>query len=306
MPLQRIRVPSWDPNRFPVLDMGGEATIYKMKEGLLGKVYHLPSDPLYAERPALKKAAEVRIKEIQDKLPAFPENVPSCIVAPAALLVTPKDTVLGYLMRQVSGRTLGTYTRKSAALSIPSACAVLEKLHDALSEVHRAGIIVGDLNENNVMLENGMPFFIDADSMQYGSFICKSYTALATDPAHLKASRNSQGLPEFALVQNHTELSDWYGFLVIAMRLLVLTDPFGGECRGEDLVKRIQSKRTIFDKKVAYPRTVARPLSSLPREIVEIFWAVFQEGNRFIPDRALFKARQAQRRRNTKMEKTNV
>lgn len=92
---------------------------------------------------------------------------------------------------------------------------------------------------------------------------------------------------EFTMVKGHSQQGDWYSFLVIAMRLITFTDPYGGVLPGKDLVERIKERITVFNPNVVYP-LVAKPLATVPRPILEMFFKAFHLGERFVPPRELF------------------
>jgi len=93
---------------------------------------------------------------------------------------------------------------------------------------------------------------------------------------------------QITLKAPHSELTDWYSFLVIAMRLMVWTDPFGGVVKKMEQAERIQKGLTVFHApEVTYP-DVARSLSTVPRPLLQLFFNAFHLGKRFVPDRAVF------------------
>jgi DNA-binding helix-hairpin-helix protein with protein kinase domain len=301
---------NWNADRFREVARGGEATIYELRPDLLGKVYHAPSSPEFADMPLAKAAARSRMSDIQTKLNMYPINTPSCVVTPSGLLVI-KNTVkvFGYAMPHIKGLTLSEQTKVSKSLNGFSAMSVLERVYDNLEKVHAAGIVVGDLNENNMINAGREIYFIDSDSMQFSGFNCKSFTPRFTASELLEINKSKLGGDEFTLTGRHTELTDWYSFLVVAMRMLTGTDPYAGTVTLEDLepgflsnlfkkeskgVKvsatigdRIRHRVTVFDKRVCYP-SVAKPLSTLPRKIFETFFETFKNGKRFKPSRDIF------------------
>ena len=55
---------------------GGEADIYNIGKGKAIKIFKPPDHPDYYGQPNEQKGARIRIKEHQQKLPAFPKNLP--------------------------------------------------------------------------------------------------------------------------------------------------------------------------------------------------------------------------------------
>jgi DNA-binding helix-hairpin-helix protein with protein kinase domain len=301
-----IGADSWDSGRFKEVSRGGEATIYQLKQGLLGKVYHPPSSAEFSESPLGKIAAIARMKDIQTKLKMYPIETPDCVVTPSQILVV-KNTgqVFGYIMEQVKGLTISDQTKLSKSLNIISVMSILERIYSNLEKVHAGGIVIGDLNENNMINGGQEIYFIDSDSMQFSGFDCKSFTPRFTAPELLEIKKTNLGGDEFSLVKKHTELTDWYSFMVISMRMLTNTDPYAGTINLEDIQPyisnrimsrfkvsasigdRIRHYVTVFDKRVIYPRT-AKPLNTLPRKILEAFFETFENGKRFKPSKDIF------------------
>lgn len=292
-PLLRIRAPNWNPFRFTELGRGGEAVVYHIKPDTAAKIFHAPGAPEFAGNPALQAAARVRLYDMQTKLDAFARDLPSGIVAPTGALVDAMERIFGYTMPFVQGVPLDQLTRTSSIGTLGIILSILEQLHDLVSAVHRADAVVGDLTEQNVMVASGVPHLVDADAMQFGAYPCRTFTPRFVAPELIRAIPQSHaapaGLPTFEMVAPHTTLTDWYSFLVLAMRLLTFTDPYGGIVDGMDLASRIEARATVFDRRVRYP-VCARPLTDLPRPILEAFFRAFHNGERFIPNRALFTA----------------
>ncbi len=297
----RIKAQTWRADRFPEIGRGGEAVVYRLRNDLVAKVFLLPTAPEYADNKALQEAASVRIREMQTKLLEFPEDVPEGLVTPYGVLVSPHGNIFGYAMSFVDGVPLDKLSRTSSGCPSSMAGLVLVRLHELVSALHERGIVVGDLNENNIIVSKQGPRFIDADSMQFGQYPCRAFMPRFTAPELLEVDaprrffRRAQppvqpGKPVvYKMVAPHSELTDWYSFLVIAMRVLTFTDPYGGVAPNMSFEERYSKRVTVFDRQVTYPR-VARPLSSVPRPILELFFRAFHRGERFVPDKELFSA----------------
>lgn len=285
-----IRTKTWTPSRFEELGRGGEAVVYKMRDDTAAKVFHLPSATEFADSPQMQEAARVRIKEMQTKLLQFPEDLASDVVSPNGVLVNGKDQIFGYVMPFIDGISLDRFGRTTSILTGSLTMKILSGLHDLVSGLHNKGIVVGDLNENNVIVSKRKPRLIDADSVQFGPYTCRSFMPRFVAPELISLDEGgNQAQPIFKMVAPHSELTDWYSFTVIAMRLITFTDPYGGVANGIDLGGRIAKRMTVFDPKVMYPK-VAKPLKNVPRPILESFFRMFHKGERFIPDKEAFKS----------------
>lgn len=322
-----LKTAAWNPERFPEIGRGGEAVVYEMRRDLAAKVFLSPGAPELANNPQLQEAARVRIAEMQYKLFDFPHELPKGLIAPTAVLVDGSGKVFGYAMPFVQGVQLEQLGRTTGLLQPSFALRLLARLcgwfgkqprfaerviarlyqlagkerlsataklllglYDLVAGLHAKGVVIGDFNENNVLVAEDMtPYLIDADSMQFGLYQCKSFMPRFVAPELLKFTPSAPQGDQFAMVAPHNELTDWYSFLVIAMRLMTFTEPYGGVADGIDLGRRLTERITIFDPRVIYPM-VARPLREVPRPILEVFFRVFHKGERFIPNREMFRA----------------
>lgn len=292
--LLRIRTSRWNPSRFKELGRGGEAVVYRLRSDTAAKVFLLPHAPEYTDSQQLQDAARARIREMQTKLDAFPRDLPTEVVAPTGVLVNAKRQVFGYVMPLITGVSLDQLSRTSSIGTPKVLSTVLTKLYDLVVALHARGVVIGDFNENNVIVGRATPHLIDADAMQFGDFQCRTFMPRFVAPELITVERpggRSKKMlavqPSFTMVAPHTELTDWYAFLVIAMRLLTFTDPYGGVVAGMDLVARLAGRVTVFDRRVTYP-AIARPLGQVPRPILGAFFRAFHRGERFIPDRSIF------------------
>lgn len=292
-PLQRIRALRWNVKGLTELGRGGEAVAYQLPNGTVAKVFHKPDAPEYGDNPGLQDAARVRIVEMQTKLDDLPRDLPPAFVAPTGVLVNGNGNIFGYVMPFIDGVPLDQLSRRSSIGSLPIVCGILAKLHEIITLLHVRGIVVGDCNENNIIVSQTLPHFVDVDAMQFGQYPCRAFMPRYAAPELIGVERPKQQrgkppqVPTFTLVAHHSALTDWYAFLVIAMRLITRTDPYGGTAARMDLADRIEQRVTVFDRRVTYP-AVARPLAIVPRPILEAFVRTFPLGERFIPDRALF------------------
>jgi len=305
--MMRIQTKRWNPSRFAEIGRGGEAVIYRLREDMVAKVFLPPDACEFANEPELQEAAKVRIAEMQTKLFEFPQDLPGELVVPNAVMIDKEKKVFGYAMPYIEGTVLGQLSRTSSVLSAKSIGVLLVKLHDLVCSLHVAKVVLGDFNENNIIVAGGVPHLIDADSMQFGPYQCRSFIPKFTAPELLRAEKpkkkkkkkkktsseeadESSGLalaPRYTLAAPHNEMTDWYSFLVIAMRLITRTDPYGGVVPKMPIEERLREGVTVFDSRCVYPR-VARPLKSIARPVLEAFFRTFHRGERFIPDKSLF------------------
>ncbi len=263
-----------------VVGKGGEADVFDLGNGHALKLYKPPDHPDYATKPIEQRGARERIAEQQQKLLAFPKGLPKNAVAPAMIARDPKTTmVVGYtlplIVPSVPLLHFGQRWFREGAVSDQRVLVILKRLHALLLGIHQAKVVVGDLNDNNVLVRRGEPFLIDLDSAQFGTFLSRAYTRTFVDP--LLCKKNAR-VPE--LVRPHNELSDWYAFAIMVMQSLLFTGPYLGTYTPADQKKRIVHdarplhRITVFHPEVRYPKP-ARPLNVLPDSVLAYLEGIF-------------------------------
>ena len=261
---------------------GGEADVFTLGNCQVLKLFKPPSHPDYTGQPHEQQQAEARLAEHQTKLPAFPSHVPERVMRPEALVTDRSGrTILGYTMRFLHGAAvLMRYAERrfrQAGVSHATVVTLFRDLHQTLCTLHRAGVVIGDFNDLNVLVLGTEVYLIDADSFQFGPFLCRVFTARFVDP--LLCVPNATQL---MLHQPHTVASDWYAFTVMLMQCLLFVGPYGGIYRPKDLAHRVPHEArplhriTIFHPEVQYPKP-AIPYSTLPDELLHYWHRVFDQ-----------------------------
>lgn len=268
-----------------IIGGGGEADIYELDHGRVLKLYKQPSDPAYAMDDNARVGAQLRLDECQTKLPAFPAHVPPEVVAPLGLAYNRAHggLVVGYTMPYISGaETLLMYGdrryRESSGVDGNHVVAVFRQLHRVVGQLHRQRVVIGDFNDLNVLVQpDGTLHVVDADSMQYGSFLCRAFTARFADPLHCPADQLMPNRP-------HDAGSDWYAYAIMLMQSLLYVGPYGGVHRpkvGPRLQHdaRVLRRLTVFGSDVIYPKP-ALPYGVLPDELLEQFRRIYEQDQR--------------------------
>lgn len=238
-----------------------------------GSVFHHPNDPksvikIY-ENPTL--GHEQKLKAFLTKNFSLPQEV----AAPQSLIFNRSNKVIGFSMnffkdtkaiREFSNRKFriahGIHNRQITAVS----------LHEAslLDKIHSQGIVVGDLNDQNVFFANLMSYFIDVDSWQFDNWPCPVATESFLDP-------NLYGV-NLSLRPVFKPAQDWYSYAVTLFRSLLLIHPYGGTHRAVDgLTSRATRKITVFDKDVIYP-AIGLPPELITDDLLQIFNRYFKDG----------------------------
>ncbi len=270
-----------DPKK--MLGQGGEATVYDIGSGVALKVYKQPNHPDFTGQPDIQRAVKDRLAQHQKKLQAFPQGMPAHVVAPKDI-ATSRDgkTVVGYTMSIVRGaEELLRYTDKVFRQGVDpnDILMIMRRLHQAVVGIHHAGAVIGDFNDLNVLVKDREPWMIDADSFQFGSFLCAMFTERFVDPI---LCTTKGGL---MLAKPHTEVSDWYAYTVMLMQLLLYVGPYGGIHRPKNIAdkmkfsERVNARVTVFHPDVMYPKP-AIPYGVLPDELLHEFQEIFCKDKR--------------------------
>jgi hypothetical protein len=274
---------------------GGEADVFDLGGGTVLKLWKTPDHPDYAGLPAEQDAARARLDAHQSKLRAFPRGLPERVVAPIDLAFDKRGArVLGFTMLHVSAaEVLLRYAdpgARSGGLSLTDGIAALLDLHATVSALHRAAVTIGDFNDLNVLVKDRRAFLIDADSFQFGAFLCRVFTDRFVDPLLCDPS-----LSQPILSRPHTSASDWYAFAVMVMQTLLCVGPYGGVYKPKGASPRVpQAARplhrlTVFHPEVVYPKPAVH-YRALPDELLHQLHLVFERDQRAAFPPALLQA----------------
>jgi hypothetical protein len=238
-----------------LLGEGGEARVYRAGDRAV-KLFHTPS----AERAK--------------KLAAFPKGLPEEIVAPKELVHDKAGAVIGYAMPAVLGHEelarLANRRWREGAVSNAAVSALFEQLGDVLARLHGLKVVVGDLNDGNVLFAPGAQrlALIDADSMQFGGYACAVAHERTLDPVL------------YGRALDFTVATDWYAWNVLLFSSLLYVHPYGGVHKAlPTLLRRGEARHSILKPDVAWPRGAqhARVLSD---DVLHHFSKVFDGAGR--------------------------
>lgn len=163
----------YDAQRHPitlgeVAGRGGEAVVYRMVHhpDRLAKIFQPEPRDNYAQKLAW----------MTDHPPQMSSGVQGhpALAWPGGLLFNDRQKMVGYWMPYVSGAVpvLDVFNPRRRALTLPKfdrryLHRSARNLAAALSVVHRSGYVVGDLNENNILVApSALVTLIDTDSFQ--------------------------------------------------------------------------------------------------------------------------------------------
>lgn len=253
---------------------GGEANVIRYGDVAV-KVYHKPT-------PAHEAKVNAFIQEIRPKLPVS-------VISPLEPVYSDRgNKVVGFTMRcldagyDVLSLLSKRNFRTSHAVGPRGVASVFMSGHRTLSAIHKAGAVVGDLNDLNELFSNADDMvWIDADSFQIPGHPCYVATETFLDPRLYGPDLSSpvttkDGKPRLFRPEN-----DWYSFAVLLFRSLTLVHPYGGvDASLPTIPRRANAKRSVFASSVKYPSKVAYSLEVMSDDLIETMRAIFDAGER--------------------------
>ncbi len=259
-----------------LLGEGGEGRVFRLPHGRAAKILTAPTP----EREAKLRAFAA--------LPSLPDRVTAplalCFEPPSRARGASPSRVVGYVMRALENAIdlsrLGQRGfREAAKITNEDVLTVFRALSKTIADLHARGIVVGDLNDGNVMLVASalrrtayLPWLIDVDSMQFGGHLCVVAHERYLDPrlysVDLKAGP--------AL----TAASDHYALAVLLFSSLLYVHPFGGtHASFPTILRRAEARVSALRSDVKLPKTAAR-LDVLDDDALAWLLDVFEKDKR--------------------------
>ncbi len=244
-----------------VLGSGGEAVVLRYGSEAV-KLYH---DPTSARARKLEELLQMQL------------SLPAEVVCPSAPVYDQSGaTLLGFTMPALPDRLAALSSlsnkgfRAAHGVTLCQVTSLFLRMHAIVEAIHRAGLVVGDFNDLNVLFEATEPAFIDVDSYQFGAYPCPVATEPYLDPQlyGLDLSARPSFRPEH----------DWYSFAVLFFRSLLLAHPYGGtHPHIKQLTQRAEQRVTVFHPEVTYPKIALSP-NFLNDELAGVFHQIFGQG----------------------------
>ena len=196
---------------------------------------------------------------------------------------------MGYTMQFLQGaEVLKSYTRSgfrnSGGIDNNAMQAILLELLELVSSVHTHQVEIGDFNSLGVLVLNGATHLIDADSFQFGGFMCRSFTPRFVDPTLCNKD-------ELVLANDFSEASDWYAFAMMVFESLTYVHPYGGVLKGS-LAKTVTHddrslhRVSVLHRDVVYPAK-GIPLDRLSDDFLHFYHQLLEKDVRGMFPRAL-------------------
>lgn len=298
-----------------LLGQGGEARVFRHPSvpRLALKVFH----EIEATLPPVERALRERIAALRvEKLalltkltPPLPVNV----MAPVDVLTAPKSNdVIGYAMPLVDNAEdiaiLAVKKKKAGRFDQGAVLAVFSELRALVDALHARGVIVGDMNDGNVVLTalrtggkppthtpGGKPpahkqqsnqhsaMIIDVDSMQIGALPCPVAHERFLDPRLYGRSLIDAAAFDVA--------ADAYALRVLLFQSLLCVHPYGGvHAKLPTLLRRAEASWSVLRGDVQLPRAAISP-HTLSDDLLHDFTRCFDKGDRTPLDARLLSTR---------------
>lgn len=161
--------------------------------------------------------------------------------------------------------------REREGVSHDVALNLVRRIQQGVGAVHKAGVLLVDLNEMNFLVSRDFtqPYFIDVDSYQTTHFPA---TAIMPSVRDWQVQGN-----------NFNEGSDWFSFAIVTFQMLVGIHPYKGKHASiKGLEERMQGNVSVFNSAVSVPK-VCYPFDVIPDVYLQWYRAVFENGRRDPP-----------------------
>lgn len=249
-----------------MIQAGGEGIVFDLGKTAV-KLYH---------QPDAQRQAKLRVW-----LQQAPQ-LPAGLLAPTAPVRDLSGALIGFEMAKLPAGSLPMKKLSSPLFwqqqrpSLPAVIQLLLTIHHTLTNLHRLGIVVGDLNDTNLFFTDEpqpRPFWVDVDSMQIGRFPC---------PAALESFLDPQlyYITDFSRRPSFTPASDWYAFAVLVVKTLLQAHPYGGVHHQHKTMRaRAAARISLFCPDVQPPQR-ARPIAALTDGLQDALQATFAHDQR--------------------------
>ena len=177
-------------------------------------------------------------------------------------------------MPKVEGDEIKTFTNKKYLtannITTKDLLCILEKVIDTVIALHKEGIIIGDFNDQNILVDKQMNIhFIDCDSWTIDSEKCDVIMDLYRDP--------------FLKGNDFTVETDTYALSILIWKTLTRIHPYGGTMNPDmDIMERMRLGISVIDNpKVKIPRTI-KSWANLNPDLVATLKTIFENKSRII------------------------
>lgn len=267
-----------------LLGKGGEGEVYELL-GNPSQVLKIYSEPLSQQKVS---KLQLMVDRSNDQMQAY-------AAWPVDLVRDKRGKPCGFVMKKLEDyvplhRLFGPMDRKKIFpdKGYNFLVHVARNIATAFHTLHAAGLVVGDVNEGNLLVnKQGMVAFIDCDSFQISDgnnrYYCEVGVPRYTPPELLRLS-------SFENVER-TIATDAFSMAILIFQLLFLgRHPFAGINHShEDIGEDVAIRRQLFAWSTRNRQQILTPprdsfdIKNLPDGIVDLFHQAFESGNRPLP-----------------------
>ncbi len=266
------------------LGRGGEGTVYELQNdpSLVVKLYN---EPLNKDK----------ISKLQRMLAMRSPAIEAYAAWPVDLVLDDTAKIYGFVMKKLVGfvpmhMIFSPMDRKKMFpdKGYNFLVHVARNLATAFFKLHEAGLIVGDVNEGNILISaNGMVAFIDCDSFQVKGddkyFFCEVGVPRYTPRELLK-----KGSFENVV---RTVNTDSFSLAILIFQLLFMgRHPYAGRNKTttdideETAIRQNQFAYSLENKKKKLsPPINSLPIEHLPESLISLFHRAFEQDERPVP-----------------------
>ena len=266
------------------LGKGGEGTVYEVihHSGIVLKQYN---EPLTAEK----------VSKLKHMIAMRSAGIEAYAAWPTDLVSDANGAVCGFVMKKLSGYVplhmlFSPMDRKKLFpdKGYNFLVHVARNLATAFFKLHEAGLVIGDVNEGNMLVSSsGLVAFIDCDSFQVKGtdnyFFCEVGVPRYTPPELFKEGSFEQVV--------RTVNTDSFSMAVLIFQLLFLgRHPFAGKNKlttDFDEEKAIRKREFAYSlenkRKKLFPPNDSFTITNLSDDLVSLFHQAFEQDARPLP-----------------------
>jgi len=212
-----------------------------------------------------------KISELQKLLSAN-----KFIIAPIGITYDIDNNYNGFSMSKAEGLPMCKFFtntfHKNNKITNDNILQIIENFQKIVEFIHKNNCLVVDVNEFNFLIKEKSfeVFAIDVNSYQTPNFPATAIMENIRD-YHSK---------------NFNQFSDWYSFAILICQLLIGIHPFDGSNSkykdNNNCIQRMKDNVSIFNKYSKIPKAT-RDLQNIPKEYLEWFIKLFENGERLLP-----------------------
>lgn len=255
-----MRITKTELNRLTQIAEGGEGIIYEYHGDIL-KIY--------------KQNVDIAAKERKVNT-LLSSSLPNSVITPKESAYDENNRFIGYVMPKIIGEEIRVLTSnkylKANKIKTDFILQLLVNIHKTLIDLHKSGIYIGDLNDQNILFDHvGHVYFIDTDSWSIGSDSCEVVMDLFRDPL-------MHGV-------NFTAETDNYAFSILTWKLLTRIHPFGGTMNPDvNILERMKRGLCVINNtSVKIPRTI-KSWNNLSPTLIHTLDDIFTNKSRILGD----------------------